>query len=216
MAVLRARAKKEPELEVIEGLATFANPSGRVRMDVYESLRDDMLQQLSEALPVDGIVLGMHGAMVAYGYDDCEGDMLYRCREAAGNTCVIAAEFDPHCHMTQQRLDAADLLLCFKEYSHVDQTERAEELVDLTIRAIRGEITPVMAYHDCRMIDRFPTYREPMRTFTDKLMSLEARSRLSSFSTLEKAPPAEGDEGLGLAGSGDGWYQGPHADPAVS
>jgi microcystin degradation protein MlrC len=189
MAVLRARARTDPALEVVEGTATFANPSGRVRRDVWEGLRDEVLGQLRAALPVDGIVLGMHGAMVAYGYDDCEGDLLARCRELAGPSCIISAEFDPHCHMSDLRLCSADLMICFKEYSHVDFTERAVELVDLTIRAIRGEITPTMAKWDCRMIDRYPTYREPMRAFTDKLMGLEARSKLSSFSTLAPNRP---------------------------
>eukprot|EP01047_Picozoa_sp_COSAG01_P135280 COSAG01_NODE_65520_length_273_cov_0.591954_1_plen_48_part_01 len=48
--------------------------------------------------------------------------MLARCRELAGEDCIISAEFDPHCHMTPLRLRAADLLICFKEYSHVDFT----------------------------------------------------------------------------------------------
>ena len=35
------------------------------------------------------------------------------------------------------------------------------------------------------MIDRYPTFRPEMRKFTDKLMALEARSHLSSYSALD-------------------------------
>ena len=49
---------------------------------VYEELRDTLLADLRAALPVDVVLLFMHGAMVAEGYDDCEGDMLARVREA--------------------------------------------------------------------------------------------------------------------------------------
>ena len=33
---------------------------------------------------------------------------------------------------------------------------------------------PVMSVFDCRMIDVFPTSREPMRGFVDRMLTLEA------------------------------------------
>ncbi|WP_352818898.1 M81 family metallopeptidase [Mesorhizobium sp. M0207] len=39
-------------------------------------MRDEILGQVKEAVPVDGVLLGVHGAMVAYGYDDVEGDLF--------------------------------------------------------------------------------------------------------------------------------------------
>ena len=68
----------------------------------------------------------LHGAMVAHGCDDCEGDLLARARALAGADCVIAAEMDPHCHLSPLRMEMADLLVCFKEYSHIDFVERAD------------------------------------------------------------------------------------------
>ena len=62
--------------------------------------------------------------------------------------------------------------------------ERAEELVDLTLRTLTGDITPVMAKFDCKMIEVCPTSQQPMRDFTDRLMALEAHSELSSLSLL--------------------------------
>ena len=184
MAVLRRRAAAEG-FELVEGLATFADPSGSVSSEAYTSIRDEIMGQLAAALPVDAVVLGLHGAMVAHGCDDCEGDLLARARALAGADCVIAAEMDPHCHLSPLRMEMADLLVCFKEYSHIDFVERAEELVELTLRTVRGEIRPVMRAWDCRMIDRYPTFRPEMRAFTDKLMSMEAHSELSTFSELD-------------------------------
>jgi hypothetical protein len=54
-----------------------------------------------------------------------------------------------------------------------------QELVELSLRAIRGEIKPVMSKFDCKMIEVLPTSRQPMRDFVDKLMSLEHKSLLS-------------------------------------
>ena len=71
-------------LTLIEGTATWAEPAGLVSREAYESLRDEILDQLQAALPVDIVLLGLHGAMVARGYDDCEGDLLARVRTIVG------------------------------------------------------------------------------------------------------------------------------------
>ena len=77
---------------VIEGLVASANPGGVVTRLAYETLRDELLTDLRAALPIDIVLLGLHGAMVADGYDDCEGDLLGEVREMVGPDAVIGAE----------------------------------------------------------------------------------------------------------------------------
>ena len=69
---------------LIEGMVAGAQPSGTTTRHTYETLRDELLNDLKAALPVDMVVLGLHGAMVADGYDDCEGDLLERVRRIVG------------------------------------------------------------------------------------------------------------------------------------
>ena len=57
-----------------------AAPAGATNRTAYETMRDEILDQLKAALPVDGLLLGLHGAMVAHGYDDVEGDIIERAR----------------------------------------------------------------------------------------------------------------------------------------
>ena len=99
---------------VFEGLGASAPPSGNVRQDTYEELRDEILAQCAAAMPLDGVVLGLHGAMVANGYDDVEGDLLSRVRAIVGPGCPIGAELDPHSHLTDLRFESADILIAFK------------------------------------------------------------------------------------------------------
>ena len=84
------------------------------------------------------VLFGLHGSMVARGYDDCEGDLLARARAIAGKTAIIGAELDMHCHLTDQMVQAADAIVAFKEFPHTDFLERAEDLVDLCLRAAQG------------------------------------------------------------------------------
>jgi microcystin degradation protein MlrC len=179
--VARRRARQEG-FALIEGSCFWAEPSAPVSQAGYESMRDEILDQLRAAMPVDGVLLGLHGAMVAYGYDDCEGDLIARVREIVGEKAVIGVEQDPHCHLTEKRVRGADVLILFKEYPHIDFAERADELVTLVVKAIRREIRPVMSLYDCGMIDLFPTTREPGRSFVDKMKSLEGRDGVLSVS----------------------------------
>lgn len=171
-------------IETIEGSCAWAEPGGLLNQQSYEHLRDEILAQLCAALPVQAVVLGLHGAMVAQGYDDCEGDLLSRIRVIAGDNVVIAATLDPHSHLTRQRLASADILIAFKEFPHLDFMQRARELVALTVDAVRGKIRPVMSSFDCRMIDVLPTSREPMRSFIDKLSQLEGQDDILSLSVI--------------------------------
>ena len=75
--VARQRAKVD-NFTLIEGSCFAASPAGTTNRADYETMRDEILGQLRQALPLDGVVLGLHGAMVAHGYDDVEGDIIER------------------------------------------------------------------------------------------------------------------------------------------
>ncbi|WP_029041156.1 M81 family metallopeptidase [Cucumibacter marinus] len=167
------RYAHERGFTLIEGTAAWADPAGLVNRQAYEGLRDEILDQLRAAMPVDAVVMGLHGAMVANGYDDVEGDLLSRIREIVGPDVLIGAEFDPHSHLTRKRVAAADVLVGFKEFPHTDFVERAEDLWRIVLDALDGEVKPVMSVYDPRMIDVYPTSKQPMRGFVDRLYALE-------------------------------------------
>lgn len=160
--------------ELVEGTATWADPAGLVNRVTYEGLRDEILGQLAAVMPVDAVVLGLHGAMVADGYLDPEGDLLSRIRAMIGSDVLLAAELDPHSHLTAKRVEAADVFVAFKEFPHTDFVDRARDLWRTVVDTLEGRVTPAMSVFDCRMIDVFPTSRQPMRGFVDKLMQIEA------------------------------------------
>lgn len=190
----RRRARAEG-WTLVEGTCTFAEPAGLVSRQAYESLRDEILGQLRAAMPVDAVVLGLHGAMVADGCEDCEGDLIERVRAIVGPAVPIGVELDPHCHLTRRRVRNATLIICFKEFPHTDFVARGEEVVALTLRAARGEIRPVMSMVDCRMIGSFPTTLQPMRGFVDRISAMEGHDGVLSISLAHGFPYADVPEG---------------------
>lgn len=180
---LRRRAQAG-ELELIEGTATWAEPGGLVNARTWARLRDEVLQQVRATVPIDAVVLGLHGAMVAEGCDDCEGELLEAVRGIVGPRARIGASFDPHSHLTERRIANLDVLTAFKEFPHTDFVEAGEACAALTLAAAAGEVKPVLSVFDIRMIDVLPTSIEPMRGFIDRARRLEGRDGILSISLI--------------------------------
>ena len=170
--------------KLIEGTATWAEPGGIINQRTWENLRDQLLEELRDALPVDIVLLGLHGAMVSQGCLDCEGELIEAVRGITGPDTIVGATFDPHSHLSGKRVENADLITVFKEFPHTDFVKTAEDLVNLVVRAAAGSITPVISTFDCRMIDLFPTNKEPMRSFVDALKTLEGSGKVLSISIV--------------------------------
>lgn len=181
-------AMRRPDWRVVTGPFAVAQPGGPVVASVYEGFRDLILESLSRAGKVDAVLLALHGAMMAEGQDDCEGDILASVRRLVGRDTVIGVLLDPHCHLTPAMVEAADIIHIIKEYPHIDVAERACELVDLVDRAVRGEIRPVMTVSDCGIVDIFHTFREPMRGFVDRMNAAEGHDGILSISLVHGFP----------------------------
>ena len=169
---------------LIEGLVAAAVPNGIVTRAAYEGLRDQLLADLRSALPVDMVLLGMHGAMVADGYDDCEGDLLVRVREIVGPNTIVGGTLDPHTHLSAAMVENADLLICWKEYPHTDILERARELVTLCTALAEKRLRLRASVVDTGMIGTLHTTRDPAKSFVDRVRALEGHDGIVSVSVV--------------------------------
>ncbi len=174
--------------QVHEGLAAFAAPAGDTTRTAYEALRDEILADLSAALPVDAVLLNLHGAMIADGYPDAEGDLLTCVRKLIGPHVPLLAELDLHGHLTRAKFEATDVQIYFKEYPHIDAAERAHEVFELARRMLDEGLKPTMAMHDCRMLGIYPTTREPMLGLVARMKALERSPGVLSVSLVHGFP----------------------------
>lgn len=186
------RALRERSAEagwsLIEGKIAFAVPSGITTRRAYEFLRDQLLADLAAAMPLDMVLLQVHGAMIADGYEDAEGDLLARVRALVGRDVLLGAELDPHCHLTELKVASADLLVLFKEYPHTDIYARARDLVRLAEDAVAKRTRPVMGMRDLGFVTMIHTSREPGRGLVDRMTALEGRDGVLSVSLAHSFP----------------------------
>jgi microcystin degradation protein MlrC len=168
--------------EVVEGLCAFAEPGGPIVRTVYETLRDQLLEDLRKALPVAAVQLLLHGAMVAEGHEDCEGELLQAVRVIVGPGIPVGVVLDLHCNFTPALLAAADVCIAFKSYPHTDIDDCSREVYGLLVDTAAARVRPVTAARDCAMVGLWHTTREPMQGFVRRMKSLEGVDGVLSVS----------------------------------
>ncbi|MDA0722503.1 MAG: M81 family metallopeptidase, partial [Proteobacteria bacterium] len=100
-----------------------AIPSAHVSRDAYETITAEIVAGIANAGVLDGVFLDLHGAMVAEHEDDGEGALLARVRAVVGPDVPIVAALDLHGNITAKMVEAADALVGFRTYPHVDMAD---------------------------------------------------------------------------------------------
>ncbi|MGE0800517.1 MAG: M81 family metallopeptidase [Lautropia sp.] len=100
-----------------------ASPSAQVTRDAFERIVGELIARLRSALPLDGVYLDLHGAMVCEHVDDGEGEILARVRAVVGPTVPVVASLDLHANLTARMFAGADALTIYRTYPHVDMAE---------------------------------------------------------------------------------------------
>jgi len=102
------------------GIACWAVASGKVKEEVYQTIEKDILESLKNSLPVDGVLLALHGALVSEQKDDCEGALLEKIRALVGSEIPVVVTLDYHANVTKKMVEYSDVLVGFRTYPHVD------------------------------------------------------------------------------------------------
>lgn len=126
-----------PDLELVPIFSAGAWPSGPTETDVIHHLLDRVHDGLRRAGPLDGLLVNLHGAMVAAGVDDVESATLAVLRDVAGDI-PVGAVLDLHANPSPELVSASDVLVSYDTYPHVDMRERGAEVAGLLYEALRG------------------------------------------------------------------------------
>ncbi|MGF9564813.1 M81 family metallopeptidase [Neorhizobium sp. JUb45] len=125
--------------EIVPILRASAVPSAHVTQDAFERISSEIVDSIVASLPLDGIFLDLHGAMVAEHVDDGEGELLARIRQAIGYDIPISVCLDLHGNITEQSMKDADMLVGYRTYPHVDMADTGRRAAELLDRLMSGE-----------------------------------------------------------------------------
>ncbi|MCO5222443.1 MAG: M81 family metallopeptidase [Thermomicrobiales bacterium] len=110
----------------------------------FDAMTGELCDRIETALPADGIVLNLHGAMVAEGFPDAEAEIVRRVRTIVGAQMPIAVTLDFHANIGREMVEQATIVTTYDTYPHTDAAERSAEAVELLRRTVLGKIDPVL------------------------------------------------------------------------
>ena len=133
----------DERMEIETPIAANAAPSGPVQADAYQAICDAICEAVVRGCDV--CFLDLHGAMVAEHAVDGEGALLERIRGVAPEL-PIAVSLDLHANITKKIVSNCTALVGYKTYPHIDMYEAGEHAGRIVVRALKGEVHPVMAW----------------------------------------------------------------------
>lgn len=172
-------------------LATCAMASGTVTRAAFETLVGDMLARLQAALPVDGVLLALHGAMVVEDEEDPEAEITRRVRAIVGPDVPIAVSLDLHGHITAAMIQPGVAYIGYREYPHIDMFETGQRTARLLLDWIAGRVRPVMALAKRHMVmspDSARTTAGPLAEVVAAGRAMEAEGRILHASLFPVQP----------------------------
>ena len=206
-----ATGAAEQSFDLIPLISVWAIPSGMVTRDAITSLEAMLADGLRTALAeerLDGVLLALHGAMVTAIDDDGDAHILETARAIIGPDVPLVATLDLHANISARMVRAADVLIGYDTYPHIDMAARAHEACAVLARLIRGEIHPTTALVKPPMLptsQNMTTDRDPMRALIAHAHALEADPRVINVTVAGGFPPADvADAGLSVLVTTDG------------
>ena len=179
--------------ELVPTIYANAHPSGPTPRAIFDEILADMLERMGAAGTIDGVLLDLHGAMVAEGIDDGEGRILTAVRDLVGPGVPIIAQLDIHSNMSTRMVDMANVIIGHETYPEIDQEERGRECVDVMERILRQGLRPTMALHRLPLVWGMNQVTEhpPMRQAIERLHEIEARPGIVCASIATCFPLAD-------------------------
>jgi microcystin degradation protein MlrC len=126
-------------------LRAWGLSSGPLTADALRSLTDLLTTELRAAGPLDGLVLSLHGALVAVDEPSADAHLVDTARRVLGPSVPLAVSLDLHANVTARLAVAPDFLTGYRTYPHHDMAETASRTVAMLLKRIDGRVGPVNA-----------------------------------------------------------------------
>ena len=117
-----------------------ATPGGMLSKDTYNRLVSVILKKLRQQGPWDGVMICAHGAAVADGFPDMDGDWFNRIRNLVGNQIPMVCTIDPHANVSIQMVEVTDAIIAYSTNPHLDQRQTGQKAARLMLDHLSGRV----------------------------------------------------------------------------
>ena len=184
-----------PDFELVPILDLNTEPSAPVTAEVYDLVTNTLRKALQEQGPFDGVLLSLHGAMVAEGHPDGEGDLVEMVRSVVGEEIPIVATLDLHGNITRKLAKNANALVAYENYPHTDSYETGKIGATIMAETISGRMDPKLGYaYVPYLLPLFPSEFPEIKKFVDMARAYEKQEGVVSVRVCHGFFPANIDE----------------------
>lgn len=121
----------------------LAQPGGPVEQSFFQSFLGDIAAGLAASGPLDAVFISAHGAALAEGTDDPDGDLFDVIRRAVGPDIPVIAVFDLHANVSRKMIDNLSVFVGYLENPHTDIYERGVEAARHMRECLAGARTAI-------------------------------------------------------------------------
>lgn len=178
------RVGREAGWDLVPVLWCAASPSAHVTEDAFERIAGELIEGIAAAMPLDGVVLDLHGAMVCAHLDDGEGALLARLRARIGDDVPVVVALDLHANVTPLMVAQSDLLDSYRTYPHTDMTETGIRAARVLETILATGQRPAKAFLQAPFLTAIAwqsTYTEPAQGLYARLEDLARGVAAISF-----------------------------------
>jgi microcystin degradation protein MlrC len=189
-------ALNRPDVEMVPILSGWAITKGRIVGDDFARMKQILADSLCAALPLDGVLAALHGAMCAEGADDAEGVLLEVIRAVVGASPPLSLTLDLHANVTARVCRLADAVVGYRTYPHIDLHETASRAGEILLRSLAGGPRPCTVMKKIPMIvpaEKMQTTRGPFAEVWSYAQTLQT-PEIASFSVFGVQPWLDIDE----------------------
>ncbi len=141
-----------PDVEIVPTSFWSFSAGGTIDGKAYQQMKQDILDRLAKAMPLDAVALNLHGAGVAEGIDDAETDLTAAIRKQLGPGVKVISAQDHHSNLSDDDVKQLDLLTLVYNYPHTDMYETAYRGAKLLPPMVKGDIKPYGYFERLPMI----------------------------------------------------------------
>jgi microcystin degradation protein MlrC len=180
-------------VEYIPTILARATPAGELRNKDFWYIVNYIKDELKNTGKVDGVLLALHGAMIAEDVPEAEGTLLREVKEIVGDTPVIVT-LDLHGLISKLMIENCDAIFGYDTNPHIDMYERGVEAAETLVKAMKGEIKPTVAFKKLPMVP--PTINQrttegPMVKLLEKAWDLEKKTGVLNVCLFPAFPYAD-------------------------
>ncbi|RCX18770.1 microcystin degradation protein MlrC [Anaerobacterium chartisolvens] len=176
--------------EIIPAVFASALPSGEVRQQAFNYVRDVILKVIDDNPGIDAVYLYLHGAMCVEGIGSGEEALITAIRQKIGMNILIGVALDFHANNTSEFIKKVNIVYGFRTAPHIDHDQTEIRTAEALCRRALKRQLPVTVMFKAPVLgaDAATTDKYPLKDMMEMLEPLDSNEDIASAAVFNGQP----------------------------